>query len=140
MFIHSFLKLQHSQCLLTALGLLRDFFSEFFQDMPELEDVDVSEQIASEQATRINIVDVTDDVTDKAEPEDIPLIKPKTAHEEEGIFSSKSEFLVQECLLIGHGSYMSLIVTPWVMYLLTSELLLSIRHIFICPQSLKVRM
>jgi len=70
--------------------------------MPDLEDVDVSEQI-TEQTTRISIVDVTDDVTNKSddvinkthevteELEEIPLIKPGVTNNQDGIFSSKSK-------------------------------------------------
>ncbi|XP_052797982.1 dynein axonemal assembly factor 1-like [Mya arenaria] len=70
-------------------------------EMPDLEDVDVSEQI-EEQATRLNIVDVTDDVKKQAkpkaptvveddddEPGEMPLIRPRNAQDEEGIFSNK---------------------------------------------------
>lgn len=58
------------------------------QDMPDLEDVDVSEQLEDTPATRLNIVDVTEEP--ESEPEEIPLLKPKHLQEQDGIFSSKS--------------------------------------------------
>ena len=60
--------------------------------MPDLEDVDVTEQlIEEEQGTRISISDITEsDPGPRPEPEEL-VIKPKSS-QEEGIFSSSSKF------------------------------------------------
>lgn len=74
--------------------------------MPDLEDVDVSEQLEEEQGTRLVIEDVTEKTNEgeskpqdkgtkpqsevASPPEEIPLIKPRNTQQEEGIFSGKS--------------------------------------------------
>ena len=60
--------------------------------MPDLEDVDVTEQlIEEEQGTRLSISDVTESEQEpQPEPEEL-VIKPKSS-QEEGIFSSNSKF------------------------------------------------
>ena len=67
------------------------------QDMPDLEDVDVTEQlIEEEQGTRISISDITEsDPGPRPEPEEL-VIKPKSS-QEEGIFSSNSKFYLYSC-------------------------------------------
>ena len=63
--------------------------------MPDLEDVDVTEQlIEEEQGTRISIADVTESEQEPGpEPEEL-VIKPMSS-QEEGIFSSSSKFQLE---------------------------------------------
>ena len=63
--------------------------------MPDLEDVDVTEQlIEEEQGTRLSISDVTESEQEsQPEPEEL-VIKPKSS-QEEGIFSSNSKLIYQ---------------------------------------------
>ena len=58
--------------------------------MPDLEDVDVTEQLIEEEGTKLSITDVTETAQ---EPEEIPLIKPQASQEQEGIFSTNSKFV-----------------------------------------------
>lgn len=50
----------------------------------------MSEQIA-EETTRLNIIDVTSNTSPEPTIEDLPVIKPKTADQPEGIFSNKGK-------------------------------------------------
>ena len=68
--------------------------------MPELEDVDVTEQLLeNEIGTRLSITDVTEKPGTSiksggeeisSQPEEIPFIRPKQDQHDEGIFSSNS--------------------------------------------------
>ncbi|KAL4224725.1 Dynein assembly factor 1 [Mactra antiquata] len=61
-------------------------------DLPDLEDVDISDQLMNEPGTRLVIEDVTQEPAQQQqqqEPQDLPLIKPRNKDDEEGIFSSK---------------------------------------------------
>lgn len=50
----------------------------------------MSEQL-TEETTRLNIVDVTSNTSPEPTIEDLPVIKPKTTDQPEGIFSNKGK-------------------------------------------------